>query len=286
MAGTAVSLALDAAGRARARRLTPPVVLTDRRGLRFELIDQHEIASFLRHGGHFERAEIEIAGRIVQPGDTTVDVGANIGYFAIGFAKAVGPAGAVYAFEPSGANLARLRRNLELNGSPPIHIEELAVGAEEGTLRLADYGPGYGSWSSTVRGTIESGGLTLAPVGTEAVDAVRLDAYAADHGIEHIDLLKVDVEGAEPAVVEGMAGLLAAGAVDLMLIEVSDETLTGDVPSYALLQRLEDAGMRAYVARPDGRLEPYRPVGHVFFANVVAASLAGIERLRKQGLLA
>ena len=279
MAATAKLLARRGVAQARARRgPDPPVVLTDSRGARFELLDRSEVAAFLEHGGHFESAELDLLRDYLRPGDAALDVGANLGHFTATMARAVEPGGQVHAFEPLAANRERLARTLELNGLANVRVEAAAAGATAGEVELTDYGQGYGSWATTRPREIDPRGGAGEPAVTRAVPQVTLDAYAAAHGLERIAALKVDVEGAELEVLSGARGLLDDAAVDLLVVEVSDNTLPEGTHAWQLVERLAAPPLRS-VALRGGELVPFRAAGRVDFATVVALTPAGRERL-------
>ena len=83
--------------------------------------------STLIHGG-FEVVEIECLRRAATPGTTAIDAGANVGVFTVPLATAVGPDGAVMAFEPFPDNVARLEENIELNGLRNVAVHACAMG--------------------------------------------------------------------------------------------------------------------------------------------------------------
>jgi FkbM family methyltransferase len=141
------------------------------------------------------------------------DVGANIGLisFCVGARR---PDITIVAFEPDPANAGRWRRNLKLNGGVTAALEEVAVGAHEGTAEL-------------IRGD-ESGWSFIARNSSEAglrVPVVTLDTYAEAHGIAVVDALKVDAEGYEPLVFEGAASLLDKQAIRCIICELEDSLL-------------------------------------------------------------
>lgn len=285
-AQSTAAAARSAGARLRARRRArglgpPPVVLEDRRGLRFELVNEEEIEHYVLHGGHFEGGEIELLAGALMPGDIALDVGANIGAFTAALARAVAPGGAVHAFEPHPRSRTRLQRTLELNGlTGSVSVCALAVAAEVEAVELVTYGPGYESWATTVPRRIDVPGGVLTPTATERLDSTTLDSYCQAHGIEHVGALKIDVEGGEPAVLAGAQGLLSSGAVDLLLVEVSDNTLPAATPAVGVLAGLEAHGLRLYVLE-GGRLVAFRHAGRVEFANVVAATARGRRRLSR-----
>jgi FkbM family methyltransferase len=257
----------------------PPAVLADRRGLRFELVTAAEIEEFTRHAGHFEGEEIDIAARLLAPGGTAVDVGANIGAFTAALASAVAPDGTVHAFEPVEASRRRLERTLELNGLTNVIVDPRAVADAEGSAELFEYGPGYESWASLADRSVEHGDVVPQATAT-AVATTTLDIYATQAGIERIDLLKVDVEGAEERVLRGARGLLEAGRVAAVVLELSDNTLDSfGARAFDVVELLEGYGLRLHVVR-DGALRGFRVAGaYRELANVFALSAAVRERV-------
>jgi FkbM family methyltransferase len=260
-----------------------PAVLRDSQGLLFEVSDRDD-ATALVNRGHFERDEIELASRYLRPGMTAIDVGANRGAFTASMARSVAPDGVVHAFEPGAAARAQLARTLELNGIGNVEVVAAAVADGVGEAALAHYGAGFESWSSLVRREIDLGETLMLPVTDETVPTLTLDDYCAERGIARIDVLKVDVEGAEPLVLAGGARLLGSHAIDVTLIEVSDSTLSAaGATSHDLLDVLERAGLRTYVLE-DGRLVPFRVAGPTSgLVQVIAASAGGRAGLSAAG---
>jgi FkbM family methyltransferase len=259
-----------------------PAVMTDARGMRFELESADEVLTFLRHGGHFEADEVAICHRWLEPGMTAVDVGANLGAFTAAFASAVGREGTVHSLEPFDAARRRLERTLALNELPQVQVHPLAVADGAGTAALYSYGPGNESWATLGPRRIEAGGTTVDAEVAGQVPTVSLDDWAEQNSVASIDLLKVDVEGAEGRVLAGAERLLSDGRIALALVETSDDTLESfGVRAYELIRTLEGHGLRTYVAR-DGRLVPFRVAGRTQgLANVFAASPRALQRLRE-----
>jgi FkbM family methyltransferase len=141
----------------------------------------------------------------VRPGDTIVDVGAHVGLYSIAFARRAGCEGRVHAFEPDPANFARLEAQCRINGvADRVSLYPTAV---SDTLGRVGFVTGHGSESHI--GADES----------QTVNCVRLDAIFAGRPV---DLVKIDVEGFEEAVLRGAAELLTdqARAPRLIAIEV------------------------------------------------------------------
>ncbi|HKO47020.1 MAG TPA: FkbM family methyltransferase [Polyangiaceae bacterium] len=165
--------------------------------LMLEVIPGDVIGMPIARFGVYEFAVSSLVRQYLKAGDVFVDVGANIGYYSVIAASAVGPSGTVYAFEPSARVRARLKRNVELNQLSQIVVRPEAVGAHPGAVRLIEpLGVGNDGLAH-----VETGG----DEGVE-VQAVRLDELPEFSGASP-HLIKVDVEGGEPEVFRGAAAL-------------------------------------------------------------------------------
>ena len=133
----------------------------------------------------------------LNPGDVIYDVGANVGYMSVLAARLVGPAGRVECFEPLPANIDVLRRNLESNDFANFAIHEVAVSDHDGHVRMS-LGDGLRMGNGQIVQTTDQATIEV-PV--QRLDGLRLRAP---------QLVKVDVEGVELAVLRGMAETLAA----------------------------------------------------------------------------
>ncbi len=148
--------------------------------------------------GTYEPALLEAIDHFAGPDLVVYDVGANIGYVSLALAKAVGPAGRVVAFEPLPANLVRLRANIALNPEGNrVQIVGAAVGAhtvEESFLVHKSGGMGK-LQAAKGRQTEYEESIT--------VEVISLDEWIEDNQ-EPPGLIKIDVEGGEAAVLEGL----------------------------------------------------------------------------------
>ena len=171
----------------------------------------------LRERGIWEPFETELLRRSLAPGSRFLDVGANLGYFTVLAAAWVGEAGHVYAFEPEPRNFALLESNVALNGlSPQTTLSRTALSENAGSGRLALHPDNLGDHQLVAHA---DAGNTI-PV--ELVAGV--DWFA---GKEHrLDVVKIDVQGAEHAVIKGLLPLLAASGAGLhMLVELTPHSL-------------------------------------------------------------
>jgi len=183
--------------------------------------------------GTFARDMTRWARALLRAGGTFLDVGAHAGYFSLVAADRVGPDGAVYAVEPNPRTFAALRRHLDTNHVAQVRAFLCGLSDREGTLRL-HAPPGQLDYNATV--------LPRSNWEVHEVPARRLDDCLAEWGVGQVDLMKMDVEGAEPLVVGGGRESLARGVVRHMMIEINGPRLTegGCSPAafFALLERL------------------------------------------------
>jgi FkbM family methyltransferase len=201
-----------------------PLVFEDSRSLRYVLYAGENARVYFEHGGNYEVDETAFCEQLLAPGDVVFDVGANIGLYALLCSRLVGPTGAVHAFEPEPENHRRLVVNLALNACENVVANRLGVFSHSGTEALNVYRPELGSWHTFGRPVLTDPLRDNAPAEPEAtleVSTVSLDDYASSHAVERVDLLKIDVEGAEVDVLEGARRLLDEGRIGVVLYEVS-----------------------------------------------------------------
>jgi len=156
--------------------------------------------------------EVAFLEKIVQAGDVFIDAGANCGVYTIAAAHWVGPTGRVLAFEPGAESLAMLRRNVTLNAFPHVEVFPLALAAQTGTARL--YAHAHGASSFTLGETEEGRRHSF------TIETITLDAVLAQQRLERVDVLKMDVEGAEELILRG-AGELFARAQPKVIFEIN-----------------------------------------------------------------
>jgi FkbM family methyltransferase len=140
--------------------------------------------------------QTEIANNLDE-GDVFYDIGANVGFFSCLAARRVGERGKVFAFEPEPRNAAQLRRNIEMNGLAQVTVIQKAVcsASGRGRLLLASY-CGTHSMAQFRTPTVGAGEI--------AVDTVRIDDLIDSGHLTPPTLVKIDVEGAECDVIQGM----------------------------------------------------------------------------------
>ncbi|MGI8773561.1 MAG: FkbM family methyltransferase [Actinomycetota bacterium] len=199
---------------------------------------------------HEEQYVVDFLTQQVRPGGYALDIGAFIGFYTILLGSLVGHEGRVWAFEPVPECARRVETNASLNGLSHVRVETAAVSNINGetTLTLGiDPSSGHIGPTSSLARPGSKGSLPVA--------VCRIDDYVVQHPFDRLDLVKIDVEGAEVAALEGMHETLRSFRPTL-LVEVND-TETRESVSAELrrsqydIQTIGSSGHGAHlVARP------------------------------------
>ena len=206
--------------------------------------------------GMYEPPITRVVQRHVTRGGTVIDVGANWGYFTLIAAAACGSGGRVVALEPDPRQFDALERNLSLNGFTHVRPVRAAAASGESTLTLVGYDD-----EAANRGTsrVAAAADSRMPGRRFDVEATAIDTLTA--GIERVDLVKIDVEGAEDLVLEGMSVGLASRRYRVILLELHPPLLRDrGVDPEACVSRLRDAGYRGWTI--DASPAAYRAAIH------------------------
>ena len=151
--------------------------------------------------GSYAPLVVNAMKRYLMPGDTFLDVGANIGYLSAIAAGLVGRRGHVHSFEPVPAYFERLHRLAQINPEHSIVVNCCAVGDKPEACEIyVTREPGQNTLVRSYQTEVEI-------VATLEVPVVRLDSYVQSHHIDRIALIKIDAEGYELPVLRGLAGI-------------------------------------------------------------------------------
>lgn len=179
-------------------------------GLRFNT--GNSIAGYLL--GTQEPQVQAVCARLIRPAMTVFDLGANVGFLSIIFARLVGPQGRVVCFEPLASNVRQIEYNAQLNDMNNIKVRCEAAGRADGKVvfNASDF-PTIGKLEEIQK--VQHGEVsgTRVEVQMRSIDSVISDGEAVP------DFIKMDIEGAETECLRGMAALLS-NRRPLLLIEV------------------------------------------------------------------
>lgn len=211
-------------------------------GLKIRLHLPNDLSKQVFVAGSFEPNELFLLEKILRPGMIFLDVGANEGIFALFAAARVGPAGTVWAFEPSRREFLRLSCNVRLNRLPNVRLFQLALSAQDGAGDLIVAEPEHAG-HNTLGGFAHAG---VREFTRERVPLRRLDDLLVQEGLLRVDVLKIDVEGAETKVVRGAEKTLRDSR-PIVLFEVLEEALNlQGSSSTELIGLLTSFGYRLY----------------------------------------
>lgn len=149
---------------------------------------------------HYADPAIEIASRICEPDSIILDIGANIGVTALGFSL-IAPRGKVYGFEPVPRTYGYLTENIRHNRRSNVTILNAGCGAQVATMTMHDDTYSAGSF-------IVQENTFAKNVNAVKVEIIPVDKFVSDNKINRIDFIKIDVEGFEMDVLDGMARTL------------------------------------------------------------------------------
>ena len=187
---------------------------------------------------HEADAPFQHSLELLKPEDVALDIGANFGIWSLLAATRITD-GRIHAFEPVPDTARRLRDHVELNDARAIEIHQLALGAEKGSMPFFATTSGNSGASALVRRRAEDVEIR--------VEVVTLDDWIEREKIERIDLMKVDVEGAEMLVFRGARRLLSSESAPILFFEIDDD-LCADFGTTArdVKQLLIDYGYAIY----------------------------------------
>ena len=188
-----------------------------------------------------------ILHKVLRPGMTVLDIGANIGYYALMERALIGESGRIIAVEPAAENIEMLKRNVALNGYNNIDFFHMAISDTDGTAELL-ISP-FSNLHSFHRRTDadrQSGEV-------EKVETRSVPSLMRDHG--HPDLIRMDVEGHEVEVFNGMLDAIERGEIAPMIVfETHIRHYTADHDMETPLRRLFASGYEVrYAASSSAR---------------------------------
>lgn len=172
----------------------------------------------LVRGLKYEPQTTQYVMNSVKEGDTVIDIGASLGYYTLILARLVGPSGTVYAFEPLPNYFKILKRNVQANGYDNVVLVNKAVSNSDGTARFYIPHNSFGM-SSLFPHT--------KPKEIINVETVCIDSY----DLKDVNLIKIDVEGAEASVLKGMKQLLMDSPNIRLILEFTPHRIGYDADS-------------------------------------------------------
>ncbi len=213
-------------------------------GLLFRCDLADDLAREVYFTGWYGPQETVLLRDMLRPGMTFIDVGANWGYFTLLAMSLTGSGGRIISLEPDPRLFERLTSNIELNAPPHTAVTALAIAASDarGVALLRGYDEDQGN-----RGLSRMSDHAVDGSSSFSVATDTLDAICEARGIDHVDVMKIDVEGAEGRVLRGMVRLIERRAVSRLFLEMHPALLEGlgDAPE-GICAHLNDVGYRSF----------------------------------------
>lgn len=246
------------------RRPKDRIVLRQKRLNGFQMIVRAEevVGHQLYYKGIFESEETKFLKSRVNESSVCFDIGANIGYYSLLFASLC-PQGYVHCFEPIPLNYHILCANSMLNVFANLRANLCAIGDKEGSVEfVVSRDSGFSSLMDT--GRIPAADKIVVQMNT-------LDLYCSTHNIKKIDILKVDVEGAEGRVLCGAQRVMSDPELrpHTVMLELHQAMLGRYGSSReGICAKLQSIGYKPFVL-VHGSLVPFQPEVHAQLENVI-----------------
>jgi FkbM family methyltransferase len=222
----------------------PKDLIVDVNGYKLQVIPgdlgiSSELLMFKTH----EPLTTKLLSKEIKKGMTCLDVGGNIGYYTLLESRIIGNSGKVIAIEPSPQNFQHLQKNLELENAKNVESFNFAAGDKNGEVNFLVYKESNGSF------TIPDGEKTDLPGDIIKVPAKTIDTFLNEISVDHVDFVRMDVEGYESHILQGMEETIKKSK-PMFQIEVHS-SLLGKEKTKKFLENFQNHGYKAkyYVPR-------------------------------------
>ncbi len=224
--------------------------------------------------GFYSRDILLVLRGLLRPGMVVIDAGANIGEITLVAAKMVGESGHVYSFEPQSEVAEELSQNVRLNNFNQVSIQKKGLSDEAGDKEI------YRASADFHDGSKHEGLATLYPSekrGAKAgvINLVTLDDFCEQTDLKQLNLIKIDIEGAELPALKGSIETLRR-FMPYIIVEVQQETASqAGYNATDILTLLHPMGYRFDVIGRKGRLHPVDVTSLGRFQNILCSPVGG-----------
>ncbi|MBS3764792.1 MAG: FkbM family methyltransferase [Planctomycetes bacterium] len=255
-----------------------PLPMHDGRWMYLDLRNPVSLPYLLEGDFPCEKIETKLVQKLIKPGDTAIDVGANLGWYTTLLCREIGPKGEVHAIEPN-RDAARLLKALK-KWHPALEVHAIALGEKE--QRTDFHIPE--NWISASLGEIDG------PTRKQHTKVVPLDVFLQKDEVHEVDFIKLDAEGAEKQVLKGASATLNNRKPPIWLLELSTKEAArfGHHPSELLeaFYRVQSTEYIGYIIDPENcRLQPMQlPEWDDFWLNALLIPKTRQHRIPKNWL--
>jgi FkbM family methyltransferase len=230
--------------------------------------------------GSFESGEYSFVRNFLRPGMTVLDIGSHNGLYSLLASKLVGAGGRVVAFEPSPREQRALRLHLRINRCRNVSVEGLALSDSDSEVELfvvQEFATGCNSLRSPAKDVRSN----VTPI---RVRSARLDSWLAATGTVHVDFVKLDVEGAELAVLRGAESMLSRQPRPVILAEVQDtRTEPWGYRAIEIIEHLREREFEWFHLRENAAIEELDPGQREFDGNLIACPRESLASFLQRG---
>jgi len=225
-----------------------------RHGLRWDLNPHDAVDRDLFLYGEKEPEDFELISRMLKPGDTILDIGANFGFYGLSLAKVLGPQTEVHAFEPHPQTYGRLSSHIALNGTPNVHAHPVGLSDTVDMFEIRFEPQNTGGAYLT---------LPTEPTDTRwLVNVTTLDRFVQEHKLTRIDFVKVDIEGHEYRFLKGARATLSHLLPPMMMEFSSHHLARAGHTIQEVLDELRAIGYREFYYREGDHVRPFTASGY------------------------
>jgi FkbM family methyltransferase len=215
----------------------------------------------------YERDEISLIRRLCKPGQTVIDIGANVGLYTALSGIAVGPSGKVFSFEPDPECFSFLKQTVLMNNLKNVHLVNAAAAKSAGNAILHTSSQNRGD--NRLYDCKESDGSVT-------VKTLCLDEYFDSMKISTVDVIKIDVQGYEGHVLEGIEKTISRSPNLKMLMEFFPTGLiSAGTDPLSLLNKLHKLGLTLYEIKRKNQFAPISGMDR-FVGNLRGRAYANI----------
>lgn len=263
------------------KRLAPvkPVILPFDEGLKISIRPIDRLGRRVFLDGYSEPDLARFLHLFLKTGDIYFDVGAHFGQYVLVAARLVGSTGRVHAFEPTQYTYNQLQENVVINKLDWVQLNHNAVYDKTTTISLTVCLDGKGEFNSLGKPLRADNEI----IGTEKVTAITLDNYCREENVDQINLMKIDVEGAELSVLNGGQNLLAQEQAPTVVCEFNERTTENmGYSTQQLRQAFEKLGYRLYSYDAGNNLLQLEAANTTYNKTVNLIATKSIEQLKQR----
>jgi len=178
------------------------------------LIVGDSVSEHIKKDGYYENEIVHILNEMIVPGMVFFDIGAHIGQYTLLASQLVGPNGTVHSFEADPRTFDILKKNVEMNHLGNVIINNVAIADKKGFVDLFLSTPENIGMNSIISPQNYSGEVIN-------ICAISIDEYVKERGINNIDIIKADIEGAELLMLKGCRRLLSENNKPILILEIN-----------------------------------------------------------------